>query len=458
LSLPVVREGLPEGALNLESFEIEPLAFDSDGKSYFRAVTQTESDLFLRYGISLAIGILVGMQREFASGGDDREQPAGVRTFGLIALLGCGAAHVTQWLNSAIPLGAAMILLASLLTGMYLMDVQRGKPGLTTEIAAAVTFLAGVLALEGHMRLAGALGVVTTTILSLKLELHTLARKMTKEDVFATLKFAMLGVVILPLLPNRSYLQPPFDLINPFKIGFFVVLMLGVQFVGYILAKLLGARRGIGMMGLVGGLVSSTAVTLSFTQRSRNEPAHSGSLSLAILASWCVMLARTLGVVFALNPEVLLMAWAPLTAALVAGLGFCLFLLLRPRQAAEAEAGLFENPFELGPALRFGLLFVVILVASRWAQTAFGNLGMYLSSFMAGLLDVDAISFTMSRMASQGGVDAATAANAVLLAALANTLLKGGMSIALGSPSLRRVMAPGTLLMLAAGTLAAWLV
>jgi uncharacterized membrane protein (DUF4010 family) len=222
---------------------------------------------------------------------------------------------------------------------------------------------------------------------------------------------------------------------------------LGVQFVGYILAKLLGARRGIGLIGLLGGLVSSTAVTLSFTQRSRNEPAHSDSLSLAILASWCVMLARTLAVVFALNPQVLQMAWAPLSAALVAGLGFCLFLFLRPRQAAEAEAGLFENPFELGPALRFGLLFVVILVAARWAQTAFGNLGMYLSSFMAGLLDVDAISFTMSRMANQGGIDAASAANALLLAALANTLLKGGMSIALGSPGLRRVMAPGTVLM-----------
>lgn len=416
----------------------------------------TEADLFLRYGISLAIGILVGMQREFASGRDDGELPAGVRTFGLIALLGCGAAHVSDRLDSVIPLGAVLILLGALLTCMYLVQVKRGKWGLTTEVAAGVTFLAGVLALEGQMRLAGALGVVTTLILSLKLELHALARNLTQEDVFATLKFAVLGVVILPLLPNRSYLESPFDLINPFKIGLFVVLMLGVQFVGYILAKLLGARRGIGLMGLLGGLVSSTAVTLGFTQRSRNEPAHSGSLSLAILASWCMMLGRTLVVVWALNPEVLLRTWAPMAAALAAGMGYCLFLYLKPRLAAEAEAAPFSNPFELGPALRFGLLFVVILVASRWAQTAFGNLGMYLSSFTAGLVDVDAISFTMSRMAGQGGVEAAAAANAVLLAALANTLLKGGLSISLGSPGLRRVMAPGTLLMLAAGVLAAW--
>ena len=169
-----------------------------------------------------------------------------------------------------------------------------------------------------------------------------------------------------------------------------------------------------------------------------------------------MMLGRTLAVVWALNPDVLLRTWAPLAAALAAGMGYCLFLYLRPRLAAEADAAPFNNPFELGPALRFGLLFVAILVASRWAQTAFGNLGMYLSSFTAGLLDVDAISFTMSRMAGQGGVDAGAAANAVLLAALANTLLKGGLSISLGSPGLRRVMAPGTLLMLAAGALAAW--
>lgn len=415
-----------------------------------------EADLFLRYGISLAIGILVGMQREFASGRDRAELPAGVRTFGLISLLGCGAAHVSERMESVLPFGAVALLLAALLTGMYVTQAGRGKEGLTTEVAAGVTFLAGALALHGELRLAGALGVVTTLILSLKLELHALARNLTQDDVFATLKFAVLGVVILPLLPNRSYLESPFDLVNPFKIGLFVVLMLGVQFVGYILAKLFGARRGIGIIGLLGGLVSSTAVTLGFTQRSRNEPAHSGTLSLAILSSWCVMFGRTLAVVWALNPEVLGRAWAPLAAALAAGGGYCLLLYFRPRHAAGSEAAPFHNPFELGPALRFGLLFVVILVASRWAQTAFGNVGMYLSSFTGGLLDVDAISFTMSRMAAEGGVDAAAAADAVLLAALANTLLKGALSIGLGSAGLRRAMLPGMLLMLAAGLLAAW--
>jgi uncharacterized membrane protein (DUF4010 family) len=381
-----------------------------------------------------------------------------VRTFGLIALLGCGAAHVSRSLESVVPLGAGLAFLAALMTAMYLMQIRRGKSGLTTEIAAGVTFLAGALALEGQLRLAGALGVITTLLLSLKLELHALARKLTQEDVFAALKFAVLGVVVLPLLPNRAYLQPPFDLINPFKIGLFVVLMLGVEFVGYVLAKLMGARRGIGVTGILGGLVSSTAVTFGFTKRSRQEPLHSGSLALAILASWCMMLGRTLAVVWLLNPAVLRECWEPMAAALAAGCGYCLILYLRPRQTPEAEAAPFSNPFELGPAIRFGLLFVVILVLSRWAQTVFGDLGMYLSSFAAGLLDVDAISFSMSRMAREGGVAASAAANAVLLAALANTLLKGGISIPVGSPELRRVLLAGMILMIGTGALAAWAV
>jgi uncharacterized membrane protein (DUF4010 family) len=416
-----------------------------------------ESDLLLRYGISLAIGFLVGMQREFSSGREGGELPAGVRTFGLIALFGCGAAHLSDLLDSVIPVGAGMLLLGALMTSMYLSQAGRGHSGLTTAVAAGVTFVAGALALEGQLRLAGALGVITTLLLSLKFELHAFARKLTQEDVFATLKFAVLGAVILPLLPDRSYLQPPFDMLNPFKIGVFVILMLGVEFVGYALAKLLGARRGIALMGLICGLVSSTAVTVGFTQRSRGEPLLSGSLSLAILGSWCVMLGRTLVVVFILNPDVLAACWAPLTAALAAGAGYCLFLFFRPRKSAESEAEGFANPFELGPAFRFGLLFVGILIASRWAQTAFGNTGLYLSSFLGGLVDVDAISFSMTRMAGVGGVAADSAAHAVLLAALANTLLKGGMTLLLGSPELRRATVPGLSLMLLAGFLATWL-
>ena len=417
----------------------------------------SESNIFLRYAISLGIGILVGMQREFATGHEGGELPAGVRTFALVGILGCAVAHVSELQGSVMPLAACLGILGAFLTAMYLEEAKHGRRGLTTQAAALVTMLAGVLAYEDRMVLAGALGVVSTLILSLKLELHSLARRLTQEDVFATLKFAVLGVVVLPLLPDRTYGRPPFDMLNPFEIGLFVVLMSGVGFVGYVLAKALGAKRGIGLMGLIGGMVSSTAVTLGFTQRSRSEPAHSTILSLAILASWTVMCGRTLVVVTVLNVEVARRVWSPLAAAMAAGAAYCLFLYRRQREAGESEKAPFSNPFELGPALRFGLLFVAILVASRWARASFGDMGMYLSSFTAGLLDVDAISFTMTRMAGHEGLDTREAGNAVLLAALSNTLLKAVLALSLGSAELRRAMVPGVLLILGAGVAVAWI-
>lgn len=279
--------------------------------------------------------------------------------------------------------------------------------------------------------------------------------------IFATLKFALLGVVILPLLPDRTYGHPPFDLLNPFEIGLFVVLISGVGFLGFALAKALGAKRGIGMMGLLGGIVSSTAVTLGFTQRSRSEPALSGELALAILASWTVMFARTAILVSVMNPEVGRRLWFPLGTAAAMGAAWCLYLFRRGNSGPDERKAPFSNPFELGPAFRFGFLFVAILVAARWAQVWFGNVRMYLSSFLGGLVDVDAISFSMTRMAAGvgpgGGLDPVTAGNAVLLAALANTLLKGAVAVSTGSPGLRKAIFPGLSLMAAGGAMAEWL-
>lgn len=417
--------------------------------------------ILTRYGISLTIGILVGMQRQIATDREGEELPAGVRTFALVGIWGCAAAQVSDLMHSAAALGASMAILGAFLTAMYFAEAKKGFPGLTTAVSSLVTFLAGALAYHNQISLAGALGVVATLILSLKLELHTLARNLTQTDVFSTLKFAVLGVVILPLLPNRTYGLRPFDMLNPFEIGLFVVLISGVGFLGYVLAKALGAKRGIGIMGLIGGLVSSTAVTMGFTQRSRSEPALSGDLALAILASWVVMFTRTSVLVTALEPAVGRRLWVPLGAAMSMGALWCLYLYRRGNPTADVEKTPYSNPFELGPAIRFGLLFVVILIVARGAQILFGDIGMYLSSFLGGMVDVDAISFSMTRLAggggSGGGIDPRTAGNGILLAALANTLLKGAVAVSTGSPGLRKAIFPGLALMIAGGVAATWI-
>lgn len=416
-----------------------------------------DASLFLNYAVAAAVGTLMGMQRESATAAEGRRRPAGVRTFALVGIWGCLSAQVSQLSGSSVPLAASVGILGAFLTAMFLLESKDGRSGLTTEVSMVVAFLTGVLAFNGRLAMAGALGVVSTLLLSLKLELHAFARNLTREDMFATLKFAILVTVFLPILPDRSYFAPPFDVINPFQIGVFIVLMSAVGFVGYILAKTLGAARGIGLMGLLGGMVSSTAVTLGFTQRSRTDPGQSGPLASAIVAAWTVMSLRTLIVVSTLDLQVGLGIWVPLIAFAAAGACFCLYLYLRNRTPGESGSTPFSNPFELGPAIRFGFLFVIILVASRAAQFFFGDAGIYLSSFAAGLMDVDAVSFSMTRLSTGAGLDAHSAGQAILLALLSNSLLKGGFAVVAGSRELRKALLPGTLLMLAAGCAGAWL-
>ena len=412
--------------------------------------------IFLKYGVSLAVGILIGMQREYAIGQNDREISAGVRTVALIGICGCLSAQISDLTGSVLPLAVCMAILGAFLVSMYRVDAQRGHTGLTTEVASLLAFLAGALAYHDRLALAGALGVVTTTILSLKPELHSIARKLTREDLTATLKFALLGAVFLPILPDRSYFPAPFDVLNPFVIGLFVVLMSAVGFLGYALSKTSMAEKGFGLMGMIGGLVSSTAVTFGFTQRSRMEPGLSRTHASAIFASWAVMFARTLVVVASLDLEVGLRIWIPIAAAMAAAAINGLLLHRRKKETAPADSGNFTNPFELGPALGFGCLFALILVASRSAQFFFGPAGILISSFAGGLVDIDAISISATRLAGSPGMGAGTAAHAVLLAALANTLLKGAFSLVAGSRELRMAMFPGIISILVAACLAAW--
>lgn len=413
------------------------------------------AEIFLRYGIALAIGMLVGMQRQFSSGPQNGEVAAGVRTIALLGLAGCGAAHLSDLSGSPLPLAACLVILGAFLTAMYFVEASRRHSGLTTQAAALVTFLAGSLAYHDRLALAGALGVTTTALLSLKPELHNLARNLTREDVTSTLKFAILGVVFLPLLPNRSFWPPPWDMLNPFQAGLFVVLISGVGFVGYVVVKVLGPGRGLGLLGLVGGLVSSTAVTLGFTQHARRQPELSPALALGILASWVVMFARTLALATILDPEVGRRTWIPLGAAMAAAGAWCLYLRRRSATSGSGEGTQFSNPFELAPAVRFGILFLFLLTAARAAQLYFGEMGTYLSSFAAGLLDVDTITYSMTRLTHLESMDPATAGNAVLLACLANSLLKGGFATVMGPPELRRGVLTGLAATVGAGLLAA---
>jgi uncharacterized membrane protein (DUF4010 family) len=313
-----------------------------------------------------------------------------------------------------------------------------------------LTILAGAQCYWDYLALAAAIAVVTTVLLSLKPEMHAFAQRITREDVYATLKFAVVTVIVLPVLPNQTYGWPPLDVLNPYEIWLMVVLISGISFLGYVLIKLVGPRQGISLTGVLGGLISSTPVTLSFTQRSHKETELAKPFALAITVAWAMTYLRVMVEVATLNASLLSRLWLPLLAAAMVGLAYSAYLYLQQRTDEEEEIT-YSNPFELGTALKFGLLYAVVLLISKAAQVYLGDVGVYLSSFISGLPDADAVTLSMAQLSKGGGLTVTTAARAVVLGVTANTTAKGIIVLGGGSSRLRRAIMPGLVLMLAAG-------
>ncbi len=409
-------------------------------------------ELFYRFGAALLLGLLVGLQREYVSlrkRGDGPGDFAGARTYALVALLGGVAAMVSTLMAQTLLLAAVVLVFGVLMVVSYRESASRGQLGITSEVAALIVFLAGALCFHDELALAAALAVTTTVMLALKLQLSHLANRITEEDVRASLTFAVLTLVILPVLPREPLAGPPFDVLVPWNVWLMVVLISGMSFLGYVLIKTVGTQRGVGLTGLLGGLASSTAVTLTFAQHSRGKAQLARPFALAILLAWTMMFLRVLVEVAVVNRALLRVVWLPLTAAALVSVLYCVYLYFAQRNADGPEDEGFRNPFDLAPALTFGALYMVILVVTNIAQLHFGDAGVYVSAIASGLADVDAITLSMAELSrGEDGLDLRVAARAVVLAAASNTLVKGGIVLVAGAPSLRRVILPGLLLSL----------
>jgi len=409
-----------------------------------------QTQLFLRFGAAIAIGFMIGLQREFAKQKKKKELVAGERTFAILGLAGALAAMAADHLGSPLPFFGVILTLGIFTAVAYFIDAWRGHIGLTTEVAMLVTIMVGALCYWGYLTLAVALGIVTTALLSLKLETDRFVRALTREDIFAALQFAVISTIILPVLPNESFLPPPFDVLNPFKIWLMVVFISGISFLGYVAIKVIGPEQGIGLTGFLGGMVSSTAVTLSFSERSNRQPELAKPFALAIMTAWTVMFSRVLIEVGVLNRALLSVVWIPLAAAGFVGLLYVFFLYFSQRAAEKGDIQ-FSNPFDLGSAIKFGLLYALVLLISRAAQMYFGDTGILVSSLISGVADVDAITLSMAELSNTGGLDIAIASRAIVVAAMSNTIVKGGIALMGGSKALRRALLPGILLMSVVG-------
>ena len=411
--------------------------------------------LALRFAIALGLGILIGLERERAKG---EEGGLGVRTFALIALIGAIAGYLERDLGLGGLAFAVFIAVAALLVSVYVLTSLQGDTGVTTEISALLAFLLGLLCAHGQLQVAAWAAVAMALMLALKDWLHRLARRIDTSDVEATLKFAIVTLIILPLVPDHNYGPAPLDVLNPYKVWLMVVLISGLNFASYLLVKIVGAEHGIGIAGLLGGLVSSTAVTLGFAQRSRQAGVDARALALGILLAWTVMFFRVVIMSGLISWHLGLRLAVAMGALCMVSLGACYWLWRRREAPERGEVKAGANPFELYEAVKFGLLFGVVVFVAKAAQVYLGEAGLYLAAAVAGLTDVDAITLAMADLARNEAQALEVAARAIVIAALANTLVKSGIAAGLGSHELRRVTLPISGLLFAAGVVAAALV
>lgn len=407
--------------------------------------------LFLRFGVALAIGFLIGLQREHAYSEDSHTLMAGERTFALLSLSGALGALLSDLLDTPLPL--IMVILATIVftaishaANSFLKD----RTGITTEVAVIASVIIGALCYVEKLELAIALGIILTVVLNLKFHTDKLIHALTREDISAALQMAVITAIVLPVLPNTNPWPAPFDVLNPFNIWLMVVFISGISFLGYVLVKFVDVSRGIGLAGLLGGLVSSTAVTLSFSERSKKEEGFSKAFALAILLAWMVMFVRVLIEVGVLNLQLLGIVWPPLAIAGGITLVYVIYLF-RNQEDVSMHEMTFNNPFDLWSAIKFGLLYGVVIFISHLAHFYLGESGLYLSSIISGLADVDAITLSMAELSQAGGIDLNVAGNAVILAVMSNTVVKGGLVLMMGAPALRKAILPGLGLILVAG-------
>lgn len=410
-----------------------------------------------RFGAAILIGALIGIEREFVAQHAEQRSFAGIRTFSFISLFGALAAFL------AAAHGFALFLVAYggyilLVAGTRVASVFRGQTeGMTTEVVAIMTPMLGALVVWGHADIAAALSVITALLLSLKPPLHEIARRMNLEDLRATLQFGLIAVVVLPLLPNRP--MGPFGVLNPFQIWLLVVFVSGISFLGYILMKMLGPERGTGLAGLFGGLVSSTATTVSFAGRSKSDPTLSAVSALAIVLASAAMFPRVIAEVLVVNPSLMLRLVWPLVGMLLAGVAITLILWRkRPSEdSAESEHIQLANPLRFSSAITFAVLFIIVLIVVKAASETFGQTGVFLAAGLSGLTGVDSITLSAAGLAARGQLGAGAASTAIVIASLANTAVKAGLAAFLGSGAVRRTIFWALAVMMLVGLVASWL-
>lgn len=387
------------------------------------------SSEFRQLGIALGLGLLVGLQRERTNA-----RLAGFRTFPLITLFGAICALLAQTFGGWVVAAGMAGLIGLLIMGnLRAPHPAEADPGLTSEAAMLVMFAIGAFLAMEKTALAIATGGTVAVLLHLKPEMHRFATRLGERDFKAIMQFALISLVILPVLPNQFL--GPYDALNPFKIWLMVVLIVGISLGGYVAYKVLGPRAGALASGLLGGLISSTATTVSYARRSKQSPATVTLATFVITMASAVVFARVLALIGATAPAFFFIAWPPLVVMLgwFSVLALICWILRRGESSSMPEQ---ENPSELKPALLFAGLFAVVLVATAAAKDYFGQSGLYAVAVLSGLTDMDAITLSVTQMVNAQNLPAETGWRLILVASLSNLVFKAGTVATIGGSKL----------------------
>jgi uncharacterized membrane protein (DUF4010 family) len=395
----------------------------------------TQLDLFIRLLVTCGIGLLLGLEREHSAMVKKEHVFAGIRTFVLLALTGFTGAALHFLLSPWI--FVVIILAVMILTGIsYWITSVKGDIGSTSELAALLTMLLGALTFLGYIEISLMISVILLVMLSSKVQLMNVIGRITQEEIYALVRFVVIALLVFPFLPDQNY--GPYDVINPREIGLVVILTSGVGFLGYVLMRVLGANKGILLTGIIGGLVSSTMVTWVFSKKSKEQSPLNALYTSAILAACTIMVVRVFLWVFLFNKTLLAGLALPLIILFLTAAVATVYFYLKDKKENKHEANLpLGKPLELTNAMWFGVLYVGILLVISYANDYLGNEGIYITSGIAGLSDVDAITISISKMSSIS-ISVITAQNAILLATLANTVAKFAIALWASSKEMRK--------------------
>lgn len=400
--------------------------------------------------VALLLGAIVGTQRGWVARNNvEGSRVAGIRTFSLVGLYG-GLSAILAAHYSPLLLGFALLALVVLASIAFVLKQRKSQDiSITGVVSLLVTFVLGSLAVSGEPVLAAAAAVITAVVLDNKKELHEALQKLQEYELDAALRLMLISVVMLPLLPNQSY--GPWQALNPYEIWWMVVLIASISFLGYFAIKIGGAKRGVLFTSVFAGFSSSTALTLQFSNLSRDQPTISPLLASGILLCCGTMFPRLLIVASLINTELTPILW-PVIVVMMIGLYIPAWFIWRSTDVDfnEDQSANHKNPLALQSALWFGVILAIIMLFAHALSDWFGQAGTLALSAVSGITDVDAITLALGRQSTHS-LDAYTAAMGIIIAASVNTLVKMGMVISIGDRGLWVRVAPAMVLSVVAG-------